>query len=352
VGRSNALAENAIEPSLERYARQIQFAGFGVDGQRALLRARVVLIGVGALGSHIADSLVRAGVGHLVLADRDFIELNNLQRQALYDEDDIARNLPKAEAAARKLRRINSSVTVEPRVMDVNPTNIEELIAGANLVLDGTDNFSARYLINDACLKHSIPWVYGGVLAGYGVTMTIVPGRTPCLRCLFPEMPPPGSTPTCDVAGILGPVVKIIGALEAAEALKLLSGKGSLNPGLTTIDIWDYHFDQVAVTTPVPGCPACAQGRFEFLEPSSGPQTTSLCGRNAVHVAVPGATVSLPRLAERLRPAVGQVVGNEFMLRFVADGYEFTVFPDGRAIIKGTDDEALAKSLYARYVGG
>jgi adenylyltransferase/sulfurtransferase len=346
------MAENTLEPCFERYARQIQFAGFGVEGQRALLRSRVVLIGAGALGSHIADSLVRAGVGHLVLADRDFIELNNLQRQALYDEDDIARNLPKAEAAARKLHRINSSVTVEPRVMDVNPTNIEALIAGADLVLDGTDNFSARYLINDACLKHGIPWVYGGVLAGYGVTMTIVPGRTPCLRCLFPEMPPPGSTPTCDVAGILGPVVKIIGALEAAEALKILSGKGTLNPGLTTIDIWDYHFDQVAVTVRVPTCPACGQGRYEFLEPTSGPQTTTLCGRNAVHVAMPGAAVSLPQLAERLQPAVGQVMANEFMLRFTADGYEFTVFPDARAIIKGTDDEALAKSLYARYIGG
>ncbi|HOQ98438.1 MAG TPA: ThiF family adenylyltransferase [Anaerolineae bacterium] len=346
------MTEQSAEPGLERYARQMQFAEFGAAGQRALLDARVVLIGAGALGTHIADSLVRAGVGHLVLVDRDFIELNNLQRQALYDEDDIAHNLPKAEAAARKLRRINSSVTIEPRVMDVNPTNVEALVAGADLVLDGTDNFATRYLVNDVCLKLGIPWVYGGVLASYGVTMTIVPGRTPCLRCLFPEMPAPGSTPTCDVAGILGPVVKIIGALEAAEALKLLAGKGTLNPGLLTIDIWDQHFDQVAVTVRVPSCPACGQQRYDYLEPASGPQATSLCGRNAIHIAMPGAGgLSLAQLAERLRPVVGPVAANEFMLRFRAEGYEFTVFPDARAIIKGTDDEALAKGLYARYIG-
>jgi molybdopterin/thiamine biosynthesis adenylyltransferase len=337
---------------LSRYARQMQFPAFGLEGQQALLRSRVVLVGAGALGTHIADSLVRAGVGYLVLADRDYIELNNLQRQALYDEDDIARNLPKAEAAARKLRRINSTVTVEPRIMDVNPGNVEALVAGADLLLDGTDNFATRYLLNDVSQKHGIPWVYGGVLASYGVTMTIVPGRTPCLRCLFPEMPPPGSTPTCDVAGILGPVVKIIGALEAAEALKLLTGKGTLNPGLLTLDVWDHRFEQVTVASRVESCPACGLGRYDYLQPGSGPKTTTLCGRNAVHVAMPGAAaLSLPQLAERLRPLVGQVLANEFMLRFVVEGYEFTVFPDARAIIKGTDDEAVAKGLYARYIG-
>jgi adenylyltransferase/sulfurtransferase len=344
--------ETRIDAALERYARQILFPEFGVEGQRALLRSRVVLVGVGALGTHIADSLVRAGVGHLVLVDRDYIELNNLQRQALYDEEDIAQNLPKAEAAARKLRRINSAVTVEPRVMDVHHANVQALIEGADLILDGTDNFSTRYLLNDVSVKHGIPWVYGGVLASYGITMTIVPGRTPCLRCLFPEMPPPASTPTCDVVGILGPVVKIIGSLEAGEALKLLTGRGSPNPGLITIDIWDSHIEALAVARQAATCPACALGRYDFLEASGGPQATSLCGRNAVHVTPPGAPeIALLQLAGRLRAVAGEVAVNEFMLRCTIEGYEFTVFADGRAIIKGTDDQSAAKTLYARYVG-
>ena len=346
------MAVTPIPAGLERYARQIQFSGFGVEGQQALLQARVVLIGAGALGTHIADSIVRAGVGHLVLVDRDFIELNNLQRQALYDEDDIAQNLPKAEAAARKLRRMNSSVTVEPRVMDVNHTNIESLIAGARLVLDGTDNFSTRYLINDACVKHGVPWVYGGVLASYGVTMTIVPGRTPCLRCLFPEMPPPASTPTCDVAGILGPVVKIIGALEASEALKLLSGRGTLNPGLITIDVWDNRIETLAVARGERTCPACGLGNFDFLRATGSARAISLCGRDAVHITAPGEIeISLPQLAERLRSVAQRLAVNEFMLRAEIEGYEFTIFPDARAIIKGTQDETVARTLYARYVG-
>jgi len=343
---------SGLPPELARYSRQILFPEFGLEGQWALLGARVVLVGAGALGTHIADSLVRAGVGHLVLADRDFIELNNLQRQALYDEGDLAADLPKAEAAARKLRRINSAVTVEGRVMDVNYSNIESLIEGASLVLDGTDNFATRYLINDACVKHGIPWVYGGVLGSYGVTMTIVPGSTPCLRCLFPEMPPPGTTPTCDVAGILGPVVKIIGALEAAEAIKLLTGKGTRNPGLVTVDIWSMHLEALPVTRLPAGCVACGQGRYDYLQAEAAGKALSLCGRNAVHISAPGAPeISLPQLAERLRPAVEQLAANEFMLRFVVDGYEFTVFPDARAIIKGTNDEDLARTLYARYVG-
>ncbi len=346
------VSQSPLDPELERYARQILFPDMGVEGQRALLRAKVVLVGAGALGTHIADSLVRAGVGHLVLADRDFIELNNLQRQALYDEEDIAQNLPKAEAAARKLRRINSTVRIEPRVMNVGTGNIEALVEGADLVLDGTDNFATRYLLNDVCIKHGIPWVYGGVLASYGVTMTIVPGRTACLRCLFPQMPPPGSTPTCDVAGILGPVVKIIGSLEAAEALKLLTGRGRLNPGLTTIDIWDSHIEAVPMVQRTEGCPACGLRRFDFLQLRDRGQATVLCGRNAVHIAPPVATeLDLPALAERLRPVADQLAVNEYMLRGTIEGYLFTIFPDGRAMIKGTDDQELARALYDRYIG-
>ena len=341
-----------MQAGMERYARQMLLDGFGEQGQRALARARAVLVGVGALGSHIADSLVRAGIGHLLLADRDFIELNNLQRQALYDEDDLAANLPKAEAAARKLRRINSTVTVEARVMDVNPTNVESLVAGADVVLDGTDNFSTRYLLNDACVKHGIPWIYGGVLATYGVTMTIIPGTSACLRCLFREMPPPGSTPTCDVAGILGPIAKIVGAFEASEAIKLLSGLGKPNPGLLTIDLAENHLERVPAICRVQGCPTCDLEQYAFLQSGSGARAISLCGRDAVHVSVMGEpAVDLAGLSARLRPVAADVAVNEFMLRFRVEGFEFTVFPDARAIIKGTQDEDLAKSLYARYVG-
>lgn len=346
------MPDTPLDPRLARYARQIQFADFGgVAGQEALLSARVVLVGVGALGSHIADTLARAGIGHLVLADRDFVELNNLQRQALYDEDDIAQNLPKAEAAARKLRRINSTITVEPRIMDVTPGNIEALIAGADVVLDGTDNFRTRYLVNDACIKHGIPWVYGGVLAGYGVTMTIVPGKTPCLRCLFPQMPPPGSTPTSDVAGILGPVVKVIGSLEAAEALKLLTGRGRLNPGLVNIDVWESHIEVVPVLQRVPSCPACGRRQFDHLEAATGLQETTLYGRNAVHIPAPAEHAPrLGELAERLQPIADTLDVNPYLLHATVEGYEFYVFPDGRAVIKGTEDRERAKALYDQYI--
>ncbi|MGQ9681309.1 MAG: ThiF family adenylyltransferase [Anaerolineae bacterium] len=341
-----------MQAGMERYARQMLLEGFGEEGQRALARSRAVLVGVGALGSHIADSLVRAGIGHLILADRDFIELNNLQRQALYDEDDLAANLPKAEAAARKLRRINSTVKVEARVMDVNPSNVESLISGADVVLDGTDNFATRYLLNDACVKHGIPWIYGGVLGTYGVTMTILPGRSPCLRCLFREMPPPGSMPTCDVAGILGPIAKVIGAFEASEAIKLLSGLGKPNPGLLTIDLAENHLEKVPTVCRAQECPTCGLEQYEFLQSGGNARAISLCGRDAVHVSVAGEpSVDLARLAERLRPVATNLAVNEFMLRFTVDSFEFTVFPDARAIIKGTQDEDQAKSLYARYIG-
>ena len=340
-----------VATDMERYARQILLPGIGEAGQRKLLRAKGVIIGCGALGTVIANTLARAGVGRIVIADRDFIELNNLQRQILFDEEDIARGLPKAVAAAEKLRRVNSSIRIEAVVADVHFGNIETLIKGADIVLDGTDNFETRYLINDACVRNDIPWIYGGVIAGHGMSMTIVPHKTPCLRCLFTDVPPPGMMETCDTAGVLGPIVGAIASVESAEAIKLLTGQGRLNEGLITVDLWENVFETIALPTRTEGCPACGAGNYEFLSAREGTHTTILCGHNAVQVSVRSAVrIDFAELARRLAP-VGRVSFNEFMLRLTADGHEMTVFPDARAIVKGTTDESLAKTLYAKYVG-
>jgi molybdopterin-synthase adenylyltransferase len=336
---------------LERYARQILFSGIGEEGQLKLLQARAVIVGCGALGTVIANNLARTGVGHLVIADRDYIELNNLQRQILFDEEDIARGLPKAVAAAEKLRKVNSSIEIEPLVTDVNFENIETLLQGADIVLDGTDNFETRYLINDACVKNNIPWIYGGVIASYGMTMTIIPHKTPCLRCLFAEMPPPGTSPTCDTAGVLGPIVNTIASIESAEAMKIIVGDGQLNEGLIAVDLWANTFDVVSAPTREDDCPACGAANYEFLTAREGIHTTTLCGHGAVQVSVKrAAQISFPELARKLEP-VGQVSYNQFMLRCKVDGYELTVFPDARTIIKGTTDESLARTIYAKYIG-
>ena len=335
---------------LERYIRQIIFPPLGEEGQRRLLDSSVVIVGCGALGSHIANTLTRAGVGHIKIVDRDYIELNNLQRQMLFDEEDIERGLPKAIAAAEKLRKMNSQVEIEPLVADVHPRNVEEIIKGMDLVLDGTDNFEIRYLINDACVKHDTPWIYGGAVGSYGMTMNIIPHQTPCLRCLFVQIPPPGSTPTCDTAGILGAVPALIGAIEANEALKLLTGKGRPNQGLIHIDLWENTFEIFQVARQE-ACPVCGQGRFEFLEAKEVAMVTSLCGRNAVQITpLAEVTISLPSLAKRLQ-SIGEVTFNEFLLRFQVNDYLITVFPDARAIIRGTSDETVARSLYAKYIG-
>jgi len=335
-----------------RYARQIIFSGIGQEGQERLLKARVVLVGCGADGTVIADRLARAGVGHLTLIDRDFIELNNLQRQVLYDEDDLHEALPKAVAAERKLSRINSQVTVKGLVADLNAENAQELLAGADLVMDGTDNLDARYLINDVCVKHGIPWVYCGVVASYGMTMTIVPHQTPCLRCLFADAPPPGATATCDTVGVLGPVVSVVAGIAAAEAIKLLVGAGGRNPGIIHVDLWDNTFNTFESGSPRPDCPACGRGEYEFLEGESGAQAVSLCGRDAVQIRVPGAGhLPLHDVAERIGRVSRVTVRNDYLLRFEVDGYEITLFADARAIIKGTGDESVARSLYSKYIG-
>jgi adenylyltransferase/sulfurtransferase len=344
-----------MDPSLERYSRQVRFHGVGEAGQRKLLAARVTLCGCGALGTVLANALVRAGVGHLRLVDRDFIETSNLQRQVLFDEKDVADNLPKAEAAARKLASINSGVRVEPVVTDVDRTNIVGLVEDADLILDGTDNFEIRYLINDVAVKLGKPWVYGGCLGSHGQTMTILPGETPCLRCVFEAAPAPGEVGTCETAGVLGPVVNIIASLQATEAIKILTGRREqVNRELIYLDVWDNVQRRIRIA-PLLGkvdCPCCQRRNFEWLEGQHGSQTTSLCGRNAVQVShrTP-ARLSFEEMAHHLRAMTAQVSYNRFLLKFDVEGYEFTVFPDGRAIIKGTADEDRARTLYAKYVG-
>jgi adenylyltransferase/sulfurtransferase len=339
---------------LDRYSRQVRFPALGEAGQRALLKSRVTLCGCGALGTVLANHLVRAGVGFLRIIDRDFIETHNLQRQILFDEQDVKDNLPKAEAAARKLRLINSSIEIEPVVTDLDHTNALQLIGDADLILDGTDNFETRYLINDAAIKLEKPWVYGGVIGSEGQTMTIVPGKTPCLRCLIETAPPPGMTPTCETAGVLGPAVAVIASFEAIEAIKLLTGAhDALNRELIMVDVWDWTFRQLKVAGLLGkvDCPCCKHRRFEWLEGAMGSHTTTLCGRNAVQVAARRAEpLDFPDMARRLT-TLGDVRHNAFMLRFATEGYEFTVFPDGRAIIKGTNDIAKARTLYSQFVG-
>jgi molybdopterin/thiamine biosynthesis adenylyltransferase len=339
------------DPRLERYIRQTIFPGVGAAGQEKLLAAKAVVIGCGALGSSIANLLARAGVGQLVIIDRDFIELNNLQRQELFDEDDIAQNLPKAVAATAKLRRANSQIRIESVVADVSSENIEALIQGASVVLDGTDNFETRYLINDACIKYGINWVYGGGIASTGMTLTIRPGVSACLRCLYRKPPRPGSLATCDTAGVVSPIIQVVSAWQVAEAMKLITGQGTLNDGLMTFDVWENQCEQFKLSR-LPDCPTCVQRNFEYLDATAGTVTTALCGRNAVQVSVHGATkISLADLGKKLVGSATHINSNEYMLRFTVEPHEISVFPDARAIIKGTDDESVARTIYARYIG-
>jgi adenylyltransferase/sulfurtransferase len=338
-----------MEP--DRYARQRLFAPFGRDGQNLLAAAKVSLVGCGALGTHLAQHLVRAGVGRLRICDRDFVELNNLQRQVLFDEPDVRNNLPKAAAAAAKLAQINHEVAVEPRIVDVNPSNVESLIADADLVLDGTDNFETRFLLNDACLKLKKPWVYGGCVGADGMVLAVIPGSTACFRCFVPDAPEPGSVATCDTAGVLGPAVGVVASLQAAEALKLLTGhRDAVAEGLVTVDVWGnrQHVFKMARN---PECPACGKGRYEFLEGGASGAATTLCGRNAVQIRPAAESAIDLQALERRLAGVGSVKRNDYLLRLDADGFEITVFPDGRAIVRGTDDPARARTVYAKYVG-
>lgn len=343
------------ERETNRYDRQARFAPLGEEGQRRLAAGRALVCGCGALGSVVAETLVRAGVGLVRIVDRDFLELNNLQRQVLFDEQDVADGLPKAIAAANKLRRINSEITVESVVADVTHRNIAELAGDVELIVDGTDNFAARFLLNDFAVKHGQPWIYGGCIGAEGQTMTILPGETACLACLMADVPPPGATLTCDTAGVLAPIVGVIASIEAAEALKILSGhRAAVSRRLTIVDLWENQIRRVdlARLRESGDCRVCQQGEFVWLSGERGSASAVLCGRNAVQIsaAVDGAAVSLEELAARLA-GVGRVERNEFLLRLAVDGYLLTVFPDGRTIVGGTDDVATARTVHARYVG-
>ncbi|GMV97838.1 MAG: ThiF family adenylyltransferase [Phycisphaerae bacterium] len=353
---SQAAQKIEQDPELARYSRQMLFEPVGEEGQRRLMESRVTLIGCGALGTVLANTLVRAGVGFLRVVDRDFIESNNLQRQVLFDEDDIAGNLPKAEAARRKLGRINSKVAVEAVVTDVNHRNIEQLGEGADLLLDGTDNFETRFLINDLAVKTRRPWVYGACIGATGLAMPILPNDTPCLRCVFESAPPPEMNPTCDTAGVLGPVVNIVASFQALEAMKILMGRTeAVVRRLLNFDAWDGRYSLLNVQKAYDqgDCPCCKQKRFEYLEGRFGSSATTLCGRNAVQITPPGGLkVDFRTIAEKMKAAAGaEPRFNAFMLKADVAPYEITVFADGRAIIKGTNKPDEAKSVYARYIG-
>ncbi|HXN24803.1 MAG TPA: ThiF family adenylyltransferase [Candidatus Dormibacteraeota bacterium] len=340
-----------MEPEFyEKYSRQILFAPLGDQGQRRLLGSRAVLVGCGALGTSLANLLVRGGVGHLRIVDRDFVEASNLQRQTLFDEQDARDALPKAIAAERRLAKINSSVRIEGVVADLGSENVQELLGGYDVILDGTDNFETRFLVNEAAIKLGVPWVYGAVVASYGITMTIRPGETACLACLVESGAATAVDETCDTVGVLGAIAGVISSIEAAEAMKILSGNWqALHGRLISCDVWSGRFQSIGIERNL-GCRTCAGREFRYLEGKAQPHLT-LCGRDSVQIHERNRTLDLAMVAARLAPAATEVRSNEFLLRFRVAPYELTVFADGRAIIKGTREPSMARSLYARYIG-
>ena len=339
-------------PGDERYSRQIRFSPIGVAGQARISAARVALIGAGALGSVAAEMLARAGVGFIRIVDRDFVEISNLQRQSLYDEDDVRQNLPKAAAAKTRLQRINSEIQVESFVDDVNPANVEDYIQDVDLVLDALDNFESRFVLNDACAKQARTWIYSAAVGSYGLILPVIPGKSPCLRCVMGSLPPPGTSPTCDTAGVIAPITHAIASMQVADALKLICGL--LQPAdirLVSYDIWTHTFHRMDPGTEVmASCPVCADARFDYLD-ASPLRTVTLCGRNAVQL-IPAvkADLNFPELSKTI-PASGDIQYNEFLLRCSSPPYEVTLFKDGRAIVRGTEEASLARSVYSRLIG-
>ena len=333
----------------ERYSRQVLFRGIGAEGQRKLTASRIVIVGCGATGSALASLLARAGVGVIRIIDRDYVEPSNLQRQSLFDEADAAESLPKAIAAARKIAAFNSGIVIEPHVADLTPGNIAALLDGARLILDGTDNFETRYLINDFAVKNRTPWIYTAAVGSYGVTMNVLPGKTACLACVFAD-PPQGTFETCETAGILNSAVNLAASIAASEAVKLLVGADEwVRRTLLSFDVWRNERAEVAAAQPRAGCRTCVEHEFPHLAGEGRPHIT-LCGRNSVQIHERHRPVDLAQMSERLKP-LGTVRHNDFVLKFWREPYEMTLFPDGRAIIKGTTDKTVARSLYARYVG-
>ena len=343
--------EGAAPDWTDRYSRQVLFRGIGAEGQKKLQAARVAIVGCGATGSALAGLLARAGVGTLRIIDRDYVEPSNLQRQSLFDEEDAEESLPKAIAAVRKIEDLNSSIQVEGKVEDLVPANIEALLEGSKLILDGTDNFETRYLINDYAVKRSVPWVYSAAVGSYGVTLNILPGRTACLSCIFPDSPR-GMVETCETSGILNSAVNLVASIAATETLKLVVGgtqAPALRRTLLSFDLWTNDRAEIAAAKPRPGCRACGERDFIHLAGEGRPHIT-LCGRNSVQIHERQRPIDFAELDRRLH-AHGRVRHNDYVLKFWRDPYEMTLFPDGRAIIKGTTDIAVARSLYARYVG-
>ena len=333
----------------DRYSRQVLFPAIGREGQKRLAESRVAIVGCGATGTAVASLLARAGVGKMLIVDRDYVEPSNLQRQSLFDEADAAESLPKAIAATRKIAAFNSEVEVRAEVADLTPENIRALLGDAGLILDATDNFETRYLINDFAVKNGKPWIYAAAVAAYAVTMNIIPGETACLSCMF-SAPPEGTVETCDTAGILNSAVNLVGSIQATEALKFLVGaRDRLRRTLLSCDVWSNDRAEVAADRPRPGCQTCGQRDFVHLAGQRRPQIT-LCGRNSVQIHERHRPVDFAEMSGRLRPH-GAVKHNDFVLKFWREPYEITLFPDGRAIIKGTTDTAVARSLYARFVG-
>ncbi len=345
----NSPPQNAS--SFERYSRQILFAGIGEAGQQRLACSSAVIVGCGAIGAATGSLLARAGVGRLRILDRDFVEPSNLQRQSLFDESDACESLPKAVAAQKKLRSMNSSISIEGIVADLTPRNAEELLSGVDLLLDGTDNFETRFLINDFAVKTNRPWIYAAAIGSYGITMTVRPGITACLACLLEgESSASGVEETCDTVGVLGPVVQLISSLESAEAIKLLAGKeDALHGRLISSDVWSGRFQSVQISRNS-NCRACARHEFSYLEGDAQPQVT-MCGRDSVQIHERSRSLDLAALGKRLATTAESVRHNEFLLRFRVPPYEMTVFADGRAILKGSQDPAVARSLYARFIG-
>jgi adenylyltransferase/sulfurtransferase len=333
----------------DRYSRQVLFPGIGAEGQKKLAEARIAIVGCGATGACISGLLARAGVGQMLIIDRDYVEPSNLQRQVLFDEADATESLPKAVAAARKIAAFNSDVRVKAEVADLTPENVHALLSEADVILDATDNFETRYLINDFAVKYAKPWIYAAAVASYAVTMNIIPGETACLSCVFPA-PPQGTVETCDTAGILNSAVNLVGSIQATEAIKFLVGAHDrLRRTLLSFDVWSNEQAEIAAGQPRIGCATCDYRQFPHLAGERRPQIT-LCGRNSVQIHERHRPIDFREMSLRLEPH-GKVKHNDFVLKFWRDPYELTLFPDGRAIIKGTSDTALARSLYARFVG-
>ena len=337
-----------------RYSRQHLFPFIGREGQAKLLNSRVAIVGMGALGTALANHMVRSGVGYIRIMDRDFVEFSNLQRQMLFDEEDAKQGKPKAIAAKEKMNAINSGVVVDAHVTDLTWKNAEELLTGVDLIIDGTDNFDVRYLVNDVAVKHGIPWIYGGAVSSRGMTFTIIPEQTPCFRCIFPEAPAPGTAQTCDTAGVIGPIIQVVAAYQATEALKFLVGDHNhMSTGLRNFELWQNDYSEINIKNARnEECPTCGHHHFDYLDPQDkSEKVVSLCGRDTIQIT-PGTDVKidLKRLASNL-DSVGRVEETPFLLRFYIEDYKMTIFPDGRTLVQGTDDLIVAKNLFTKYIG-